>query len=94
MSMSVGRLLVFAGLALVKLDLSLCKKMTGSLANLQGMPLVSLNLSFCGNITDAAVTAADLNGIAKTMLSKPPSVAVYGDTTSVPRYDLIAKQFA
>ena len=42
----------------------------------------------------AAVTAADLNGIAKTMLSKPPSVAVYGDTTSVPRYDLIAKQFA
>ena len=42
----------------------------------------------------AAVTAADLNAIATKMLKTPPSVAVYGDTTSVPRYDLIAKQFA
>jgi len=42
----------------------------------------------------AAVTAADLKAIASTMLKTPPSVAVYGDTTCVPRYDLIAKQFA
>ena len=42
----------------------------------------------------AAVTAADLNAVAKAMLKTPPSVAVYGDTTCVPRYDLIAKQFA
>ena len=42
----------------------------------------------------AAVTAADLTAVVKTMLKTPPSVAVYGDTTSVPRYDLIAKQFA
>jgi len=42
----------------------------------------------------AAVTAEDLNSIAKTMLKTQPSVVVYGDTTSVPRYDLIAKQFA
>jgi processing peptidase subunit alpha len=42
----------------------------------------------------AAVTASDLTGLAAKMLKTPPSVAVYGDTTSVPRYDLIAKQFA
>lgn len=40
-----------------------------------------------------AVTAADLNAAAAAMLKTPPSVVVYGDTTSVPRYDLIAKQF-
>jgi len=27
------------------------------------------------------------------MLKTPPSIAVYGDTTAVPRYDLVAKQF-
>jgi processing peptidase subunit alpha len=42
----------------------------------------------------AAVSAADLKAVATTMLKTPPSVAVYGDTTCVPRYDLIAKQFA
>lgn len=42
----------------------------------------------------AAVTAADLTSLATALLKTPPSVAVYGDTTSVPRYDLIAKQFA
>jgi len=41
-----------------------------------------------------AVTAADINAVAAKMLSTPPSVVVYGDTTSVPRYDQIAKQFA
>mmetsp|Transcript_28279 Transcript_28279/g.84387 ORF Transcript_28279/g.84387 Transcript_28279/m.84387 type:complete len:476 (-) Transcript_28279:214-1641(-) len=39
------------------------------------------------------VTAADLANVTKKITSSPPSVAVYGDTTSVPRYDLIAKQF-
>jgi len=42
----------------------------------------------------AAVTADDLKAVATTLLKTPPSVAVYGDTTSVPRYDLIAKQFS
>jgi len=42
----------------------------------------------------SAVTAADVTAVAKALLKTPPSVAVYGDTTSVPRYDLIAKQFA
>jgi processing peptidase subunit alpha len=42
----------------------------------------------------AAVTADDLTGVASKLLKTPPSVAVYGDTTAVPRYDLIAKQFA
>ena len=42
----------------------------------------------------AAVKAEDLTKLASTLLKTPPSVAVYGDTTSVPRYDLIAKQFA
>jgi len=37
-----------------------------------------------------AVTAADLKAVATTLLKSPPSVVVYGDTTSVPRYDLIA----
>ena len=41
-----------------------------------------------------AVSAADLKKLVTTMLKTPPAVAVYGDTTSVPRYDLIAKQFA
>jgi len=41
-----------------------------------------------------AVTAADLNSVAAAMLKSAPSVVVYGDTTAVPRYDLIAKQFA
>jgi len=41
-----------------------------------------------------AVTAADLVGVAKAMLKMPPSIAVYGDTTAVPRYDVIAAQFA
>eukprot|EP00967_Tisochrysis_lutea_P115070 scaffold183984_cov33-Tisochrysis_lutea.AAC.1 len=31
------------------------------------------------------VTAADLANVAKKVISSPPSVAVYGDTTSVPR---------
>jgi len=41
-----------------------------------------------------AVTAADLNKVASTLLKSPPSVVVYGDTTAVPRYDLIAKALA
>lgn len=41
----------------------------------------------------AAVTADDLSRVAGTVLKSPPSIAVYGDTTSVPRYDIIAKQF-
>ena len=41
-----------------------------------------------------AVTAADLNSVAVEMLKSPPAVVVYGDTTSVPRYDIIAQQFA
>jgi len=40
-----------------------------------------------------AVTAADLNAVAAEMLKTPPSIVVYGDTTSVPRYDVIARQF-
>lgn len=40
------------------------------------------------------VTSADLASLAKKVLSSPPSIAVYGDTTCVPRYDLIVKQFA
>jgi len=40
------------------------------------------------------VTAADLAAVAKKVTSTPPSITVYGDTTSVPRYELIAKQFA
>jgi processing peptidase subunit alpha len=42
----------------------------------------------------ASVTVADLNKCAAMMLKTAPSVCVYGDTTAVPRYDLIAKQFA
>jgi len=41
-----------------------------------------------------AVTSADLTAVAGAMLKTPPSVVVHGDTTCVPRYDLIAKQFA
>jgi processing peptidase subunit alpha len=41
-----------------------------------------------------AVTAEDVLGVAKAMLKTPPSVAVYGDVSSVPRYDQIAKFFA
>lgn len=41
----------------------------------------------------AAVTAADISRVASSILKSTPSVAVYGDTTCVPRYDLIAKQF-
>lgn len=41
-----------------------------------------------------AVTAKDLNDAASAMLKSPPSVVVYGDTTCVPRYDLIAKALA
>merc|ERR1712137_811878 len=37
-----------------------------------------------------AVTAADLINVSKALLKTPPSIAVYGDTTSVPRYDQIA----
>jgi len=48
--------------------------------------------TLCAQI--AKVTVADLNNVASTMLKTPPSVAVYGDTTAVPRYDIIAKQFA
>ena len=42
----------------------------------------------------AKVSASDLTSLASTLLKSAPSVAVYGDTTAVPRYDLIAKQFA
>ena len=42
----------------------------------------------------AAVSAADISSVTTMMLKSPPSIAVYGDATSVPRYDLIAKQFA
>lgn len=41
----------------------------------------------------AAVTDKDINRVASTLLKTPPSVVVYGDVTSVPRYDIIAKQF-
>ena len=41
-----------------------------------------------------AVTSKDINELASKMLKGAPSVVVYGDTTCVPRYDLIAKQFA
>jgi len=40
------------------------------------------------------VTAADLNKVATDLLKSPPSIVVHGDTTSVPRYDLIAKALA
>ena len=41
-----------------------------------------------------AVTVADLHKVAGAMLKSAPSVVVVGDTTSVPRYDLIAKALA
>jgi len=40
-----------------------------------------------------SVTAADLNKVATKLLKTEPSIVVYGDSTSVPRYDQIAKQF-
>ena len=42
----------------------------------------------------AKVTAADLTSLASALVKSPPSVVVYGDTTAVPRYDILAKQFA
>merc|ERR1719240_702528 len=41
----------------------------------------------------SSVTNSTVNSCASAILAKPPAVTVYGDTTSVPRYDLIAKQF-
>ena len=41
-----------------------------------------------------SVTAADLNKVASKLLKTPPSIVVYGDTTCVPRYDVISRQFA
>jgi len=41
-----------------------------------------------------AVTAQDLNAAATAMLQSAPSVVVHGDTTSVPRYDVIAQALA
>ena len=41
-----------------------------------------------------AVGAKELNDVAAKMLASPPSVVVYGDTTCVPRYDVIAKALA
>merc|ERR1712060_1040507 len=41
-----------------------------------------------------AVTAEDVISVAKAMLQTPPSVAVYGEVSSVPRYDKIAKFFS
>eukprot|EP00965_Chrysotila_dentata_P217779 6190216-Pleurochrysis_carterae.AAC.2 len=40
-----------------------------------------------------AVSADDLTTLAKTMLKSPPTIAVYGDTTAVPRYDQVAAFF-
>ena len=34
------------------------------------------------------------NKVASNLLKTPPSIVVYGDTTCVPRYDVIARQFA
>jgi len=41
----------------------------------------------------SAVTAEDITSVASDLLATPPSVAVYGDTTCLPRYDVIARQF-
>jgi len=41
-----------------------------------------------------AVTAADLKKVATGVLKSAPSVVVVGDSTAVPRYDLIAKALA
>ena len=32
--------------------------------------------------------------VASKLLKSEPSIVVYGDTTSVPRYDVIARQFS
>ena len=42
----------------------------------------------------SAVTADDITSVAKQLLGSRPSVVVYGDATSVPRYDQIAARFA
>lgn len=41
-----------------------------------------------------SVTAADLSKVASNLLKTPPSIVFYGDTTCVPRYDVISRQFA
>lgn len=41
-----------------------------------------------------AVSVKDLQKVATAMLKTAPSLVVVGDTTSVPRYDLIAKALA
>merc|ERR1711988_46005 len=41
-----------------------------------------------------AVTADDLLTISQKMVKTAPTVVVYGDASSVPRYDLICKAFA
>ena len=40
-----------------------------------------------------AVTAADVAAIASKMLKSPPTVASYGATDAVPRYDAICRMF-
>ena len=41
-----------------------------------------------------AVSASDVTSAAAAMLKAPPTVAVYGDTSAVPRYDQIAARLA
>lgn len=41
----------------------------------------------------AAVSAADVQRVASTMIKTPLSLAVYGDQSYVPRFDAIAKRF-
>jgi processing peptidase subunit alpha len=41
-----------------------------------------------------AVTPAKLSEVARRILKSAPTVVAYGDTTAVPRYDLIAKNLA
>jgi processing peptidase subunit alpha len=40
-----------------------------------------------------AVTTAELRNVVANMIKTPPSIAVLGDPTAVPRYDLIAQRF-
>jgi len=40
-----------------------------------------------------AVSASDIQSVARAMLKTAPSVSAFGDTTSIPRYDVIASQF-
>ena len=42
----------------------------------------------------SAVTSDDIGRVASSLLKSPPSVVVVGDTTSVPRYDQVAKMLA